>query len=200
MRYGNVGLWSGAALGAGVMFLLDPDRGGRRRALVRDKAVRMTNKAGDTLSATARDMSNRATGVACRTRSLWRSEEADDDVIVSRVRASLGRVASHPGSIEVISQFGRVTLSGPILAHEVAGVLARVAGVRGVASVDNQLDVHESPDNVPGLQGGSVPGACRVWSNWSPTARILAGTAAAALATYAVTRMIGDNGAVYGEM
>jgi hypothetical protein len=31
-----VALFTGLALGAGTMFLLDPDRGVRRRALVRD--------------------------------------------------------------------------------------------------------------------------------------------------------------------
>ena len=46
-------LIGGAELGAGVMYLLDPDRGKRRRALVRDQAVRSVRKTRDAVDATA---------------------------------------------------------------------------------------------------------------------------------------------------
>src|SRR5687768_4718196 len=49
----------GVGVGASAMFLLDPDRGARRRALLRDKAVRAKRKTRDAADATARDIANR---------------------------------------------------------------------------------------------------------------------------------------------
>lgn len=40
------GMW----LGAGLMYLLDPDRGRRRRNAIRDKATDVMDKAGDTIA------------------------------------------------------------------------------------------------------------------------------------------------------
>src|SRR5437763_15093221 len=57
-------LLAGAGLGAGLMYILDPDLGRRRRALVRDKAVRLANKAQDAACVVSRDMQNRARGLA----------------------------------------------------------------------------------------------------------------------------------------
>jgi len=46
------------------MYLLDPDRGKRRRALVPDQAVRSAWKTRDAVESTARDAQNRAQGLA----------------------------------------------------------------------------------------------------------------------------------------
>ena len=44
-------LLGGIGIGAALMYLLDPDRGRRRRALVRDKAVHFARVSGDRLGA-----------------------------------------------------------------------------------------------------------------------------------------------------
>jgi hypothetical protein len=59
-----VALLAGVGLGAGLMYLLDPRMGRRRRALVRDKAVRLAHEAQDAAEVVARDMRNRAQGLA----------------------------------------------------------------------------------------------------------------------------------------
>jgi hypothetical protein len=61
---------SGAALGAAVMYFLDPQGGGRRRALVRDKAVSLAHQAEDYAEKTARDLGNRASGLAHEARKM----------------------------------------------------------------------------------------------------------------------------------
>jgi hypothetical protein len=58
----------GLGTGAALMYFLDPDRGRRRRALVRDQAVSLTNDARETIEGTAQDLSNRAYGVYAETR------------------------------------------------------------------------------------------------------------------------------------
>ena len=53
----------GMGLGAALMYVLDPERGRRRRALLRDKMIAATNDANRALGKTARDLRNRAQGV-----------------------------------------------------------------------------------------------------------------------------------------
>ncbi len=43
----TIALLSGIGVGAALMYVLDPDRGRRRRALARDKAVSIAGKTGD---------------------------------------------------------------------------------------------------------------------------------------------------------
>lgn len=57
-------LLAGAGLGAGLMYLLDPQMGRRRRALVRDKAVHMLHEAEDAARTVATDLRHRTEGLA----------------------------------------------------------------------------------------------------------------------------------------
>ena len=185
---GSSGLGLLGAFGAGVavMYFLDPGRGARRRALVRDKVVHGLHKGADAAETTARDLRNRAHGLAAEVRARFDHDDgADDDVLVARVRAEMGRVVSHPSSIIVTATDGRVTVSGPILADEAGPLLACARGVRGVTDVVDRLDVHERAENVPGLQGG-VTRRARGFElrqeNWTPAARLLVGAVGGALA------------------
>ena len=58
-----------AGLGAGVMFLLDPRAGRRRRALLRDKSFSWARHAAGAVDKTSRDMKNRVHGTILNIRS-----------------------------------------------------------------------------------------------------------------------------------
>ena len=92
-------LIAGVVAGAGAMYLLDPDRGARRRSLLRDQGIHVGHKLGDGLAATARDARNRTLGAAAELRARFRPDEANDEVLHDRVRSAIGRVVSHPGAI-----------------------------------------------------------------------------------------------------
>ncbi|HWP45490.1 MAG TPA: SRPBCC family protein [Blastocatellia bacterium] len=184
-------LIGGIGLGAGLMYILDPDRGNRRRALMRDKTVRAARKMGDAIDTTARDIRHRARGVVSEARSMFAKEEVPDDVLVARVRSKMGRVVSHPHSIEVTANRGRVTLSGPILESEVDNLLKSVWAVRGVTEVENKLEPHKEAGDIPGLQGGGYRPGDRIdllQKNWSPTTRAIIGTAGALTTLYGARR------------
>jgi hypothetical protein len=103
----------------------------------------------------------------------------------------MGWVVSHPHALEVTAEQGRVTLSGPILAREVDELLSCVSRVRGVADVENRLEVHEEAGNVSALQGGRRRLGHRFelfQENWSPSARLLAGLAGVTLAAVGLSR------------
>ena len=59
-----IAILAGAGLGAAAMYLFDPQGGGRRRALIRDKAVKFNRQARETFEGTVSDLSNRAKGTA----------------------------------------------------------------------------------------------------------------------------------------
>ena len=179
----------GAALGGAAMYLLDPDRRRRRRALVRDQAVKATSNVRDVLDAGGRDLANRRSAATGWLRSLFKSRAVTDDVLIERVRAKLGRYVGHPGAIEVAASGGRVTLSGSVLRHEHEKLIQAVRDVAGVSDIVDKLAVHDSAEGVSELQGGRKRRGERpelLQENWAPGTRILAGAAGTTMALYAL--------------
>jgi hypothetical protein len=183
----------GAGAGAGLMYLLDPDQGNRRRALVRDQLVHAGHLTGDAVDATSRDVRNRARGVVAELRSRLSPERVvPDDRLRERVRARLGQIVRYAHSIEATVEGGRVTLRGPALADDVAGLVRRLGRVPGVQEVDNQLELHAEPGNVPGLQGAQTSrGQVLPFRRGalSPTARLATSLGGAMLALWGLRRL-----------
>jgi hypothetical protein len=181
----------GLGLGAGPMYYLDPERGRSRRALVRDQLVHIMRELDEVIEAGSLDLSHRARGMMAEFGSMFDEGAAPDDVLAARVRSKMGRYVSHPRAIDVSARAGRVTLRGPILAGEVDPLLWAVAGVRGVESVENQLEVHEHADRLSALQGG-IPRTgepAEFWQQtWSPATRLVMGAAGGLLVLKAVRR------------
>jgi len=177
----------GVGVGAAIAYMLDPNRGRRRRALVADQVRRASGKTRDAIDATMRDMTNRAVGIAAATRARLAHDDVDDATLIERVRATLGRVCSHSRAIDVEVDDGNVTLRGPRLRSELDTVLGGVAAVRGVRSVNNELELHVSAEGVPSLQGSSNvagPTLDVLQRNWAPGTQAL--VAAAGLAVTGV--------------
>jgi uncharacterized membrane protein len=182
-------LLRGMLLGAGAMYFLDPDRGARRRSLVRDQLVHAGHKVGDGMSATAHDTRNRAAGAVAELKSRLHQDSADDTVLHERVRSAIGRVVSHPGSISVTAFEGRITLSGQVLADEVGRLIRQVKQVRGVREVRNELVMHRTADGVSSLQGqGHRPTELSTLQRWFPTVRLALGALGSMVALKGVRR------------
>jgi hypothetical protein len=189
---GRLALITGIGFGAGLMYILDPAMGRRRRALARDKTVHAWKKTSETVDATARDVTNRAAGFSQKLRSSFaRQESPSDDVLVERVRSKIGHVISHPRAIDVTATGGKIILRGPVFGAEVDRLLSSVAGIPGVEGVENLLEVHETAENVPALQGGIEPGGKRaelLQRIWSPAATVVIATSGGVLAFYGWNR------------
>src|SRR5262249_48452261 len=98
----TLSLVSGASLGAGLMYFLDPDRGRRRRALMRDKGGRWSRRTRAFADSTTRDMQNRAKGMGAAVTSWIRpTPPVPDRILAERVRAKLGQFSRHPSAIDV---------------------------------------------------------------------------------------------------
>jgi hypothetical protein len=167
------------AAGAGMMFLLDPDRGARRRALARDQALSIRRRLGETAAATFEDVGNRAFGSVAEARRLLQAEPASDPVIYERVRAALGTVCARPADIDIEVDSGQVTLRGVIADSELARTLRRISWTGGVTEIDNRLTVRPEDETDA---GGT--------SRWTPTDRALAWGVGLATLGYGVIRRV----------
>src|SRR5262245_4455098 len=125
------------ALGVLAMYIFDPVAGRRRRALGRDKLVRLRHQAEEAARVTARDLKNRILGSVAEGRAALLEDRVNDAVLVERVRSNLGFLVRHPSSIEVQASDGRVILRGPVLVDEVQQLMQGVKSIRGVREMEN---------------------------------------------------------------
>jgi hypothetical protein len=174
----------GLVLGAGLVWFLDPRRGGRRRAIVRDKAVRAAHELQDAARVGSHDFAHRAEGMRAEAAAGGRPAPSDAR-LERRVHSELGRVCSHARAIAVEAQGHRVRLDGPALAAEVDEIVERVARMRGVEEVDSHLEVHEDASGVPSLQGEHVRRGPR---RLPPAAHLVLGTGSGLLGIGALAR------------
>src|SRR5262245_56913441 len=142
-----VALLTGLGIGAALMYLLDPDRGARRRSLIRDKAARASRMTGRELVERAHDVKNRAQGRVAELRGrLSAGDSLDDDQLVARVRAELGHRVDRARSVEIAAHNGEITIRGQAPPDGVDDIVAAIRGVRGVKEVNNELVVRSSSD------------------------------------------------------
>lgn len=148
----------GLLAGMGLMYLLDPDRGARRRALIRDQVVHGAHELedlGEAAGSVMRDVRNRARGAVLEARARVRDEPVNDVVLEERVRSEMGRLVFNPGAIEVTAAQGQVTLGGAVLTSELERLIAGVERVPGVREVVSRLVGQDEPGNTPDLQGAN---------------------------------------------
>jgi uncharacterized membrane protein len=192
---------AGTLMGAGLMALLDPNRGRTRRAHLRDKANAAAGAVGTAAGKTWRDLRHRAEGAAWRGRAMLHRDAGGGDALTARLRSRLGRLTSHPRAIAVEAREGRVVLSGPVLAREADAVIAGVRSVPGVSDVEDRLERHERAAGIPALQGPSRRrGRGLLRESWSPTARLVGGATGASLLVAGARRRgwIGGGMAILG--
>ncbi len=150
MNKSNLGFLAlGASVGALSMYLLDPQLGRRRRATATDKTKHALNEVGKKTYRTAADLSNRAKGGILNAVGSLKSEIPADDLLMERVRSSIGQIMSESDDVEVVAKNGVVTLTGSVLEGTLSLILRTVAAVPGVEHVENRLRVAEFSAMLP---------------------------------------------------
>ena len=183
----NMAVLAGAGLGAGVMYLFDPGRGKRRRALIRDQIGHLTRQTSDVADTTVRDLGHHAQGAMAEVRSHLTHDHPTDEVLVARVRTRLGRVSRHAGALEVTARSGHVRVRGLIPADEEKRVRAMIRSVRGVKEVEDHLDVYQETEERPGAKGLETIHEPPVY-RWSPAKRLLATASGGALIIFGLSQ------------
>ena len=181
-------------LGAGLMYYFDPDKGRRRRALVRDQIDRLGHDLSDATGKGWRDLSNRSRGLAHEAGSMFEDDQAPDAVVVARVRAALGHVVSHPRAIAVDLPTGpgRPERADPERRGRRPDRRRRAhpgrPERRGPARAPRLAERRAGP---PGRQGRPRPVRSprrRPGDNWAPGTRLLAGATGGALVVSGLAR------------
>lgn len=129
----------GVLVGAGLMYLLDPQGGRRRRTVLTQKAGHIGRRAADTVSGSARDLGNRSRGAVLEARGRLRSDDASDEVLEARVRSELGHEVDDLSALTVVAENGRILLGGALPEADRDRVLKLVRRVRGVRAVESQF-------------------------------------------------------------
>ncbi|HEY7338120.1 MAG TPA: SRPBCC family protein [Bryobacteraceae bacterium] len=185
---------AGLAAGSMLMYFADPDRGKRRRALASDKAGRAWRGFSALLDKARRDVAHRAAGAFFGAKAAFQDHAADGDIVVQRVRSKIGRLVSHPHAIDVSAQGDAIVLTGAVLVDEIDRLLRRARAVPGVKNVVNRLKIYENGAQISS-QGGPARASRHEWirQRWTPSLRVGAGAAGAALLAYG-TREGGPRG------
>ena len=139
------GLTAAVGVGAGLMFLLDPNRGRARRARLKDQTTHVIRACRDRLDKSRQDAQNRMHGLqsSMNCPSCAGSAPVSDQKLEARVRAKLGRVASRVHAIRVSAMSGVVLLVGEAPAGEVDRIVKVAAETPGVMQVDNRIAARE---------------------------------------------------------
>ncbi|HQU42321.1 MAG TPA: BON domain-containing protein [Pirellulales bacterium] len=174
---------TGLGIGAGWMYFFDPQAGKRRRALLRDQSIAALKDAACWFDKALRDAAHRMEGTVATVQGVLDFSIPSDEQLTERVRAGLGHVASHPRLVEVHAQQGHVMLGGHAPADEIEDIGCCVARVRGVQSVDNQLDSQPGPDVLhDGQRRRRIqPSMDLMRETWAPSTRLIAGSAGTVL-------------------
>jgi len=149
--------WTSASVGilfagAGLMYLLDPDRGAARRSQVCDQLSGTLSRMGNFFRKSGRDLANRVTGTETQDGNRSSSprnaqEDSDGERLLQRIRADLGRVLSFPAQVQLMCDAnGAVTLYGRVPAAESERLLSAVRSVPGVRQVNNRTETYSSTE------------------------------------------------------
>lgn len=144
--------------GAGLMFLFDPNRGGRRRGLVGDKAVHVAKFIGRGFRKRSLDLGNRAQGALAETSARIAEETTQDEILAERVRSKIGRALRFPRAIDVSAERGEVDLRGAVPRSERRRAIRAAESVRGVRVVRHDaLRTYSDEQGIPGFQPRNRP-------------------------------------------
>jgi len=126
----------GTALGAGLMYILDPNRGNARRAKLREKAIRAVHVTQREANKQLRNAGNHLVGIMREVKSSIRdrSSEISDDILLDRVRAQLGRDVRHMRMLDFTVEDGCVIVAGQALRGEADKIRGRLRKTRAEVS------------------------------------------------------------------
>lgn len=133
------------AIGAAMMYFLDPTRGGQRRTRMAREATRICEQTGTAFRETGSRIASRLRQRAGQAQSVMqRGDETDGEHLLQRVRAQVSQAISRPAEVQLMADAGGVvTIYGRVPASEADKLLSTVSGVTGVRRIINRTEVQD---------------------------------------------------------
>jgi osmotically-inducible protein OsmY len=132
-----------------ALYFVDPDRGRRRRNMLRDRVQARLRRIGRGLNSVFREAAAETYGVSHKIVHLVPrpSEMTDDETLRQRVESQLFRDRHIPkGNLNINAEHGLVILRGELDSPiEIAQLEERVRHIPGVRGVQNLLHPHGTP-------------------------------------------------------
>ncbi|HWE04222.1 MAG TPA: hypothetical protein VG326_17585 [Tepidisphaeraceae bacterium] len=143
------------AVGAGMMYFMDPLRGRSRREEVWNKTSEAVRNAGDLMRATGTDLANRFYGSRGGARQL----KIDSRELINEIRARVGGWIAKPNDVQFLTDAdGSVTVTGHVVRDELERLLTHLHDVPGVNTIINRLTLRETPAE---RQSGASPASAQ---------------------------------------
>ena len=140
---------AGAAVGAGLMYALDPQAGRRRRTLAGDRGAALARRSVRRSSHLAARARSEAFGRVARFQHRRRSDQPapNDAVLADRVRSQLPRdPALHRHALNINAENGVVVLRGVVdRPEQIRALVEAVSKVSGVRRVESYLHLPNTP-------------------------------------------------------
>ena len=155
--------------------------------MAKDKSVSALKKGGAAAAKTSRHLRNKTKGLIADAGGKLRDSDLVGDLkdqgqaLLAKVQRKVRRAVSYPAAVQAVVEEGKVILQGLVLASEVAGLLVAIEAVEGVTEIQNELEIHESAQDLAAFRSGA-----RRWV--SPATRVLTGGTGSALAVAALKR------------
>jgi hypothetical protein len=141
----------GALLGAGLLYLFDPDRGRRRRSAARDRGLALVRNGLCTLGRFSRRFSAQLYGLARRAMHLTQETPRErvtpnDPTLAQRIKSQLYRDPAVPRDrLSINVEGGRVVLRGEVDdTSQIEKIARAVCNVPGVTDILNLLHAARS--------------------------------------------------------
>lgn len=131
-----------AALGAALMFLLDPQAGPTRRSILKNHARRAARDVRGYLQRFTGRFRPDAPGGGPAT-ELSGDQAAADEALAARIRSEILLSFPHPQDIYVSCAAGEVTLHGSLPEADQMALIARIRQIPGITAIHNNLRVAE---------------------------------------------------------
>lgn len=138
--------FAGAMAGAAAMYLLDPDRGRRRRAQLGQKWTARKRSADRAVDRFERDTANRAEGARARAEGGGIFHPSDDRALEVHLHQVLEELDVATSDVSVESVEGLVRVRGQVASEaDIARVVRAINGVPGVHGVESLMHLPGEP-------------------------------------------------------